>query len=59
MYDAYEIKDGKLTVKNKYKQYVTKDLENRIKNRIDTVATRIDGNLSDTDRSAIHANAYA
>lgn len=59
LYDAYEVKDGKLTVKNKYKQYVTKDLENRIKNRIDTVATRIDGNLSDTDRSAIHANAYA
>lgn len=59
LYDAYEVEDGKLKVKDKYKPYITTDLENRVKNKINSLAEKIDGNLSDTDRSAIHANAYA
>jgi len=30
-----------------------------VKNKIQTVAARVDGNINDTDRAAIHANAYA
>ena len=30
-----------------------------VKSKIQTVAARVDGNINDTDRSAIHANAYA
>lgn len=55
LYDAYD-KSG--NVLDAYKQAVDTKLKNRITNKINTLAQKIDGNLSDSDRSAIHANAY-
>lgn len=61
LYDAY-IKDeetNKWKIDPKYKKYIDTKFENLVKNKINTLASKIDGNLSDTDRSAIHANTYA
>lgn len=56
LYDAYD-KTG--TVLEQYADLVDTKLQNRITNKINTLAQKIDGNLSDTDKSAIHANAFA
>lgn len=55
LYDTYDMKDGLITVKPEYKHIITTRLEDKIKNTISTVATRIDGQLSDMDKAAIHA----
>lgn len=56
LYDAY---DKKGNVLDKYADSVTVKLQNRITNKINTLSQKIDGNLSDTDKSAIHANMFA
>lgn len=56
LYDAY---DNNGQVKSKYVDMISVKLQNEITNKINTLAQKIDGNLSDTDRSAIHANAFA
>jgi hypothetical protein len=61
LYDVYikDEGDNKWKVDPKYKKYIDTKFENLVKNKINTLASKIDGNLSDTDRSAIHANTYA
>lgn len=59
LYDAYEIKDGKLQVKQQYLKYITEQLQNRIQNKVAAITAKIDGMLNDTDKAAIHANTYA
>ena len=59
LYDAYEVKDGNLQVKQQYKKHVSEALENRIQNKISAITAKIDGMLNDTDKAAIHANTYA
>lgn len=55
LYDAYD-QNGEITPE--YAGVITKKLQNMITNKINTLAQKIDGNLSDSDRSAIHANTY-
>ncbi len=59
LYDAYDIKDDKLVVLDEYKDLVTEQLKNAVTNKAQTLAGKIDGMLTDTDRAQIHANAYA
>ena len=59
LYDVYEQDKNTYKVKDEYRQYVTVNLTNMVKNKIQTISARIDGNINDTDRAAIHANAYA
>ena len=59
LYDAYEFKNGDLTVKGKYKQYVDSKLLNRIKNTSNALAAKLDGILTDLDRTKAHTNAIA
>lgn len=59
LYDAYEVKDGKLQVKEQYKKYINDALQNRIQNKVAAITAKIDGMLNDTDKAAIHANTYA
>lgn len=59
LYDAFSQENNKWVVDPKYKALVSTKLENNVKNKINALASKIDGNLSDTDRSAIHSNTYA
>lgn len=59
LYDAYEMKDNLLVLKDEYKNIVDTQLENKVKNTARTIGTRIDGQLSDIDKSFIHANTLA
>lgn len=55
--DAYQLKDGIGSVKDKYAKYVTKKIENDVKNKIDIISRRIDGTLREVDKSKIHINS--
>jgi len=58
LWSAYEIDDNNLaTVKKGYEKYVTQDLIHHIKNKSSDLCSKVDGSLTETDRSAIHANA--
>lgn len=57
LYDAYEMKDNKFVLKDAYKDIVPTLLEDRVMNTIKQIGSRIDGQLSDIDRAAIHYDA--
>ena len=57
LYDAFEVKDGKLQVKDQYKNSVSVGSVNKVRNIIKYVTARIDGVLSDTDKTAAQRNA--
>ena len=60
LYDAYNEKsDGNVNIDEKYSKYITKDLLNSVKNRINVLTKRIDGTLREVDKSMIHANVIA
>lgn len=60
LYDAYvEQSDGSTTIDDRYKEYITTQLLNKVKNRIDTLSRRIDGTLRDVDKAQVHANSIA
>lgn len=56
LYDAYDTQGN---IVDAYTDMVDSKLQNKITNKIRTLAQKIDGNLSDTDKSAIHANMFA
>ena len=58
LYDAYEMKDGKFSVKSEYKKLVDEILENKIKNKSTVMAANLDGVLTDLDKSAMHQHAW-
>lgn len=58
LYDAYELKDGVLQIKDKYRAIISRNLEDQVRNTARTIATRIDGQLSDIDKSLIHASTF-
>lgn len=59
LYDAYVVKEDKTQVDDKYKDYVDEKLLNKVKNRIDIIARRIDGTIREVDKAGIHANSIA
>lgn len=58
LWDAYEVKDGKMIVKPKYSKYVTKQIEDSVSNTVKFLASKADGTLSELDYSYIHANVF-
>ena len=58
LWDAYDVVDGqlKIIVSGAQKKAV-EAIQNQVTNRINTLAVRIDGNITDTDRTQIHQNA--
>lgn len=58
LYDAYDLKNGLLELKDQFKDVVSPTLENQVKNTARTIATRIDGQLSDIDKALIHASTF-
>lgn len=59
LYDAYEVRDEQFRVKPQYSKIVSTILEDKVKNTIQMIGSRIDGQLSDIDRATIHTNCYA
>ena len=59
LYDAYTLKNGVITPKDQYAQYINTKLENKIKNMSSTLASRLDGAITEEDKSAIHAHYLA
>lgn len=59
LYDAYEVMDEQVTIKPAYANKITSILEDKVKNTINMIGSRIDGQLSDIDRASIHTNCYA
>lgn len=57
LWDAYDVKDKEFTLNPKYKAYVTPKFESDVKNLLDAINVRNDGQISDLDRSAIYADA--
>lgn len=58
LYNAYEVHDGVLRVKEDFKKHISINLENRIKNTTNQINNQIDGKLTDLDRSSLHRNAW-
>jgi len=57
LYDAFEVKDGKLEVKEQYKNSVSVGSVTKVRNIIKYITARIDGVLSDTDKTAAQRNS--
>lgn len=53
LYNAYEVVDGQLSIKEEFAPYVTETLLNSVKGKIEHVATTVDGTLSATDKGAL------
>ena len=57
LYDAFEVKNRKLQVKDQYKNSVSTGSVNKVKNITTYITNRIDGVLSDLDKTAAQRNA--
>lgn len=57
LYDAFEMKNGRLQIKDAYKNSVSEGLLNKVKNVTKYVSARIDGMLNDADKTAAQNNA--
>jgi hypothetical protein len=58
LYNAFEVKNAQLVVKDEFKPYVTEALENKVFGRIEYIANTVDGTMSDTDRGALSREIY-
>lgn len=56
--EAYEVKDGLLTVKNKYKQYINKKLENQIAGRLRDRTALYNGVIPMTEKATLQQNVF-
>lgn len=54
-FDAFEVKNNQLVVKPEYANIVDEKTLNRIKNTTKQIATRIDTQLTDLDKSKLHS----
>lgn len=54
-FDAFEVKDNQLVVRPDYAKIVDEKTLNRIKNTTKQIATRIDTQLTDLDKSKLHS----
>lgn len=57
LWDAYEVKNNAFSAKEEYKKYITPEFESKIKNRLEAINVRNDGNISELDRSSMFANS--
>lgn len=54
-YDAFEVKNNKLVIKPEYAKSLDETTINKVRNTAKQVGTRIDTQLTDLDRSKLHA----
>lgn len=54
-YDAFEVKNNKLVIKPEYAKSLDEATMNKVRNTAKQVGTRIDTQLTDLDRSKLHA----
>lgn len=54
-YDAFEVKNNKLVIKPEYAKSLDEATINKVRNTAKQVGTRIDTQLTDLDRSKLHA----
>lgn len=57
LWNAYEQVDGKLIIKEEFKKYVTPELLNSVKGKIEHVTHNVDGTLSKTDKGKLAKTA--
>ena len=57
LWDAYEVVDGEFKVKPEYSKYVSQEFESKLKNMLEAINVRNDGNISDLDRSGMFAHS--
>lgn len=53
LYNAHDVVDGKLVIKPQYEKYVTENLLNSVKGKVESVATYVDGTMSKTDKGKL------
>ena len=53
LYNAYEVVNGQLTVKQEYQKYVTEAVLNSVAGKVENVTTYVDGTLSATDKGKL------
>ena len=58
LYDAFEVKNNKLVVKDEYKDVLDEYTLNRFRNTCKQIGTKIDTQLTDLDRSWVQQNAF-
>ena len=58
LYNAYEVVDGQLVIKESHKDKVTDAVENFAVGKVDHVAHMVDGTLSESDKGAIARSIY-
>lgn len=54
LYDAYEAKDGVLSIKPEFEDFIGEDLINKLTGTLDHVLNTIDGQLSESDKTELH-----
>lgn len=57
LWDAYEVVNEEFVPKKEYKQHIDDNFENIVRNRVEAINVRNDGNISELDRSGIFANS--
>jgi len=58
LYEVHEAIDGQLVVKKEYKKFVTQDLLNSVRGKVEYMTTLIDGTMSETDKGSLSRTAY-
>ena len=58
LYGAYEIKDGVLSIADKYKDMVTEETENYTAALLQDISRRLDGSLTGTEKTRLHRDMF-
>ena len=58
LYDAFEVKNNQLVIKEEYKNVLDETTLNRFRNTCKQIGTKIDTQLTDLDRSWVQQNAF-
>jgi hypothetical protein len=58
LYDAFDLSEGRLSIKPEFEATVPRELMSRVNNEIRSIATDIDGQLSSTDKAAISQSVF-
>ena len=58
LYEAHDAIDGQLVVKDEYKKFVSQDLLNSVRGKVEYMTTLLDGTMSETDKGSMSRTAY-
>lgn len=54
LYDAYEVQNGKLVIKEEFRDYIGNNLLDKINGTLEYLLNTIDGQLSENDKTELH-----